>query len=669
MASAVPRIEERIRIDEDGGVTAFSGKVDFGQGIRTALAQVVAEELEVPIEKVRLVMGETDLVPFDGGTNHSDSVHVDGAALRRAAAAACQELVRRAARRLGVAAKVLESADGSVRVKGGARALTYAELVTDAPLTGAVREDVSVKSPAQMRVMGTSPRRIEARDLVTGGATFVADVRLPGMLRGAMLRSPARGATLRRIDDSDARSLPGVVAVVRDGDHVGVVAERREQAAAAVAALVAEWDIPEVMLPSHETTIRNDGDVERRLSGAAKRLEVTYALPYVSNAPIGPSAAVADVREDGATIYTASQAPFTIRRQVARLLGVAEDRVSVVPRRSSGTYGRNNQDDAPLEAARLSRAVGRPVLVQWTREEEFGYGSNRPEAVIEASAGLDRDNNVVAWRYRVHTNVHVPDMAYKSIEEQMASFGTVEGALPPYRIPAVSVDLHLELAPVRTGPWRSLGGAENIFAVESLIDELAALAGEDPLAFRLRHLDDPRMRRLLELVAERSGWAGRPRGGGHGYGVACGSFAGPEGTLVAQVAAVAVDGRGRVRLERAWAAVDPGLVVNPDGVRNQVEGAIQQAASVALLEEVRHRGGRVVTTGWDTYPIATFREAPISIDVLPAGDVARASTGVGEVGTVPVAAAIANAVFAASGARVRELPITPAKVRVARPVG
>jgi len=660
-----PRIERRIRLDADGGVTAFSGKVDFGQGIRTALAQLVADELDVPLEQVRMVMGDTDLVPFDAGTWHSDSIHMDGTALRKAAAAARQQLLARASGRLGIEMRGLDTVAGRVRARASGATVSYAHLAADGPLAGPIADDVTLKAPKDMRVIGTSPRRAEGRDLVTGRATFVADVRMPGMLRGAILRPPARGATLRSLNETAARAIPGVVAIVRDGNFVGAVAERREQALAAVGLLEADWEIPATDTSSHDVNIRRDGDVDAALTRGAKRLETTYALPYISNAPIGPSAAVADVREDGATVYTASQTPFGARREIAQLIGLPEERVSVIARRSSGTYGRNCRDDAPVEAAQLSRAVRRPVLLQWTREEEFAYGSNRPAAWIEATAGLDAAGNVTAWRYRIRTNVHVPEQWFTSVEHQTASIGASFGAVPPYRIPAVEVDLHLEIAPIRTAAFRSLAGAENLFAIESLMDELAASAGEDPLAFRLRHLDDPLMRRVLELVAERSDWAHRPRGNGRGFGLACGSFGRPSGTLIAQVASVAVDPRGRVRLEHMWCAVDPGLVVNPDGVRNQIEGAMQQAASVALIEEVRHRNGRIITTGWDTYPIATFRDVSTSIDVLTAGDPARASTGVGEVGTVPVAAAIANAVFAACGARVRELPITPTRVRAA----
>jgi len=660
-----PRIEQRIRLDASGGVTALSGKVDFGQGIRTAFGQIVAEELDLPFERVHLVMGQTDVVPWDGGTWHSDSVHRDGAALRRAAAAARQQLVARASVLLGVAPSELETLAGSVRVKGDGRAATYADLAAQGPLTGPIPEDVALKEPDHLRILGTSVPRVEARDIVTGSATFVADVRLKGLLHGAILRPPVRGATLRSLDDRTARAIPGVSAVVRDGDFIGVVAERREQAIAAMASLYANWDVPQAPRESRDVNLRSEGDVEAALTTAAKRLEAVYSIAYISNAPIGPSAAVADVREDSATIHTASQTPFGTRRLVAQLLDLPEEQVHVIPRRSSGTYGRNGHDDAPLEAARLSRAVKRPVLVQWTREEEFAYGSNRPEARIESAAGLGPDGRVVAWRHRIHTNVHAPELLGTHVDQQVVAFTASEGALPGYQIPAVDVNLHLEIAPIRTAAFRSVAGAENMFAIESLMDELAALAGEDPLAFRIRHLPGARMRALLNLVAERSEWATRPVGGGNGLGVAYGSFGGPTGTQIAQVVDVSVDLRGRVRINRMWCAVDPGLVVNPDGVRNQIEGAMQQAASLALIEEVRHRDGRVLSTGWDTYPIATFKDAPQSIEVLVAGDPSYSSTGVGEVGTVPVAAAIANAVFAACGARVRRLPISAASVRAA----
>jgi CO/xanthine dehydrogenase Mo-binding subunit len=452
-----------------------------------------------------------------------------------------------------------------------------------------------------------------------------------------------------------------VVAVVRDGDYVGVVAEREEQARAAVLALEAEWTPGDETGPTRDLDLRSDAGVDASLAGAAARLEAEYSVPHVSNAPIGPSAAVADVRADGTTLYASTQRPFGLREEAARLLGLPVEKVRVVPQMSSGSYGRNNVTDASLEAVRLSRAVGRPVLLQWTRAQEFQAATNRPYLMVRAQAGLDADGNIAVWRYDVRTNLHTP-APIDALPPPMLAATSGGNALPPYRIGSAHIALHIEPGLARSGAFRSLAGAPNVFAAESLIDELAHLAGADPVAFRLRHLTDPRIARVLELVAERARWKER-RPSGRGRGVACAEF---HGTRIAQVAEVAVEPSGRVRLERVWCAVDPGAIVNPDGARNQIEGGVVQAASNALFEELRVRDGRVTTSGWDAYPIATFRDAPQEIDVLLAPSGAPAS-GLGEPGLVPTAAAIANAVFDAVGARVRDLPLRADRVRAARP--
>lgn len=657
-------IEERIRVEPDGDVTALSGKVEFGQGIRTAFAQLVADELELPMDRVRVVLGDTGLVPFDAGTVGSHSIHQDGSLLRRAAAAARLELVRRASVRLGVPPDRLETAAGAVRVIGGGAGIGYGALVADGPLTGPIPDDLPVRRPEGARLLGTTQSRVEARDIVTGRARYVADVRLPGMLRGQVLHPPSRGASLVSLDDAVARTLPGVVAIVRDGDFAGVVAERDEQARAAVDALEAEWrSAPIEERPALDFPMRRDGDVAAALASAATTVEASYSLPYISNAPIGPSAAVADVGPDGAVLYVGTHRPFGLRAQAAALLSLPEERVRVIPQLSSGTYGRNSIGDAALEAVRLSRGAGRPVLVQWTREEEFALSPVRPAAYMEIAAGLSADGTITAWRYDEHTNVHT----YSGVlNPQVAPHTSGRNAVPPYRVPALAVTLHVEPTPVRTASFRSLAAAENVFAIESFMDELAEHAGIDPLDFRLRHLDDPRLRAVLERVADACDWPGRPRGDGRGLGLACTLY---HGTYVAHAALVSVAARGRVHLERMWCAIDPGLVVNPDGVRNQTEGGIQQSASWTLLEELGHRDGRITTTGWDTYPIATFADAPTSIEVILAGDPSNEPTGVGEPGSVPTAGAIANAVYAACGARVRDLPLSPDHVRraMARP--
>ena len=652
-------LESRIAIAPDGAVTAFSGKVEFGQGIRTGFAQIVADELDVPLDRVTVVMGDTDLVPHDFGTFGSHSTQQEAPVFRRAAAFGRAQLLSRAARRLGIGADRLDTSDGHV-VSGETR-IPYGELVADEPLTGAIPDVVSFLPEQRRRYVGRPLPRVEARDIVTGRATYAADVRLAGMLHGAIVRPPVRGAKVRGIEATAARAMPGVVAVVRDGDVVGVVATRADQAHAAADAVDVDWlagrpdEGPDADIPLREDTV-----IEQALAGAASRHTAEYVLPSIANAPIGPSAAVADVTADGATIYGATHRPFGLREGVAKRLGLAEERVHFAPRMSSGTYGRSSSIDVALEAAVLSKGAKRPVHLQWTREEEFSYSPSRPEVTLEVSAGLDAAGTIVAWKYDEHTaNVHTAGWFDPDPERAGGSQG--RNAIPPYRIPHLGVVLHMEPTPLRTANFRSLAAAENVFAIESFVDELAHAAGQDPVAFRLRHLDDARLRATIDAVAERSGW-GRTPTPRRGLGIACTIY---HGTPCAQVADVEVSEEGVVRLVAVWAVIDPGFVINPDGVRNQVEGGIQQSASWTIFEELRHHEGRIAPTSWDTYPIATFHDAPELIDVLVAGDPSQPSTGVGEPGAVPTAAAIANAVFAACGARVRQLPLRPERVRQA----
>ena len=620
------RVEERIRIDPDGTIVALSGKIEFGQGIRTAFAQLVADEMDVPIERVRVVLGDTAQVPWDMGTFGSRSVAQEAPALRRAAAFARQLLIR------------------------------------GEKIEGEIPKDVRFRPESERRYAGKPMPRLEARDIVTGRAKYVADTRLPGLLYGAIVRPAARGMTLKTVDDTNAKRMPGVIAVVRDGDLIGVVAERESQARAAADAVEATWAAGR---PPAEKTwdipMRDDKGVDDALAGAATRLDAEFTLPPISNAPIGPSAAVADVRADGATIYAGTQRPFGLRKEAAEMLGLEEKKVRVLPQMPSGTYGRNSSGDASYEAAILSKYAKRPVLLQWTRAEEFTFGPNRPPAFLKVSAGLDADGRIAAWRYEEHTNVHTGG----GFDPSWGPETSGRNALPAYTIPKARVTLHVEPTPLRTASFRSLAAAENIFAIESFIDELAHAVKQDPLAFRLAHLEDARLRRVFERAAEMSDWR-RPRGERSGLGIAGAAY---HGTYIAEVAEVAVAASGRVRLVRVWAAIDPGQTLNPDGVRNQTEGGIQQSASWTLLEEIRQRDGRIANSGWDSYPIATFRDAPDEITVDVVGDPSKPSTGVGEPGAVAISAAIANAVFAAVGARVRELPMTPARVRDAQTLG
>lgn len=646
-------LEHRIRIEPDGTVLAMSGKIEYGQGIRTAMAQLVADELDVMFDRVKMVLGETRLVPWDIGTYGSMSLAVEGRILQLSAAYARVLLLERASRRLDIEPTQLETSAGMVRSRRDGRGVSYAELVAGEPLTGPIPEDVVCKAPEARRWIGREMGRVEARELVTGRARFVADVRLPGMLRGQVLRPPIPGARLRALDDREARDLRGVVAVVRDGDFVGAVAEREEQALAAVQVLEAEWEAPPQPEPGGVDVVMLDaGDLGAGFARAAYVIEASYHVPHIANAPIGPSAAVADVQPDCAVVYCGTQRPFALRTEVAAITGLGEIAVDIRPQITSGTYGRNSCGDAALEAVRLSKAVGRPVLVQWSRAEEFTLSPNRPEVAIEARAAIDSEGRIIAWQYEELTNPHTA-VAIFNPEAAKATSG--RNAVPLYRLPSSKVALHVQPGQVRTGAFRSLAAAPNIFAIESMIDELAAAAGLDPLELRLRHLDDPRMRRLLEAVAERAGWSTRPRGcHGRGYGLACAVY---HGTYAAEVADVEVSDTGQIALRRMFCALDPGMVVNPDGARNQVEGSVQQAASWVLHERLRHRNGRVTTTAWEDYPIASFRDAPDIIDVQFLYDGKSAMTGLGEPGCVPVAAAIANAVYAATGRRLRTLPL------------
>jgi nicotinate dehydrogenase subunit B len=614
---------------------------------------IVAEELALPIEKVRIELGETDTAPWDFGTFGSMSTATDGAILRSAAIRARRLLIERAAALFGLPVSALGLEGGRVVAPDG-RSTTFAELTADAPLTGKVPESPAGAGAAASTVAAAS-HRIEAVDIVTGRARYPADIRLAGMVRGHRLNPPQPDLRLASLDDRAASAMPGVIAIVRDGDFVGVVADRDEQALAAVEALRAEWAVPAGRPEGAvDAVLRRDAGTGAALAGASLRLDARYRVPHIAHASIGPSAAVADVRPDGADLYVATQRPFALRDAVAELLDLAPERVHIHPQTMSGMYGRGNMADAAIDAVRLSRAVARPVLVQWTRAEEFRLSPHRPLLDAEMSAGLDASGRIAAWRYEAHTNPH-------TYGEGSAPPGVVEmtsgrNALPPYRLGQAEVLVHVARARLRTGAFRSLAAAPHVFAIESFVDELAHLVGEDPIAFRLRHVEDARLRRVLETVRSMSHWESRPRPPGRGLGVASVIY---HGTYVAEIAEVAIDPAGNIRLERVWCAVDAGRLVNPDGAQNQIEGGIQQAVSWTMLEELREDDGAVMTSSWHDYPIARCKDAPRAIDVRFCGDAETPSTGVGEPGSVPTAAAIANAVFDASGSRLRRLPLAP----------
>ena len=648
-------LEKRIAIEPDGTVVVRSGKVEYGQNIRAGFARMAAEELRIPCERVRVELGETDRAPWDMGTFGSMSTAVDGKALRAAAAYARCLLIERAAARFNLPAAELATEDGCVIAPDGRR-VRYAELTANAPLTGLVPESVAVRAPGPVE---DRPQRAEGIAIVSGRATYAADVRLPGMLRGHVLHAPYQNARLLKIRTDLAWQVPGVVRIVREDDFAGVVAERGEQALAAVRLLKPEWAPGETpVADTIHLTLRGEEGVAAAFARAARVVEASYHVPHIAHASIGPSAAAADVRPEGADLYVACQRPFGLRDTVAALLQLPADRVHIHPQVMGGMYGRGNTDDAALEAARLSRAVGRPVLVQWTREEEFSHSPCRPVLDATLRAAVSEAGEITGWRSSVTTNPHTYGGG-AAPPPAVLEMTSGRNAVPAYRVGSAEVKLSIVPGALRTGAYRSLAGAPNIFAIESFVDELAYLARQDPIGFRLRMIDDPRLRHVLETVRRMSGWDQRAPQPGPGFGVACAIY---HGTYVAEVVEVSVPPDGRVKLERAWAAVDAGRLVHPDGARHQIESGIQQAASWTLLEELKHEGRAVKTTNWRDYPIATFHDAPRQIQVEFTGQFDAPSTGVGEPGTVPTAAAIANAVFAACGARLRRLPLTPASV-------
>jgi CO/xanthine dehydrogenase Mo-binding subunit len=655
----VERLEQRILIERDGTVVALSGKVEYGQGIRTAFSRIVAEELDVPAERVRVELGETDRTPWDMGTFGSMSTATDGASLRAAAAFARSLLVERGGARLNLDVAALSTQDGAVMAPNG-RSLTYQELTESEALSGVVPEYAPGRRPVVPPA--DAPSRLEARDIVTGRARFAADVRLPGMLRGHVLAPPAFGMRLASLDDRAARALPGVRVIVHEGEFVGVVADRDEEATAAVRALDATWiePEPESAQPAN-IVLRRDEGVNAQLPASAVTIDARYFVPHISHAPIGPSAAVADVKPDSVDLYVSTQRPFALRDEIASLLDRPVEQVRVHPQSMSGSFGRANRHDVAHEAARLSRAVERPVLVQWTRTEEFLLSPQRPILEADVRAALDGSGELLSWRYFARTNPHAYGDA--AMVPRLLELTAGRNAVPPYRLGRAEVNVQVLPGSLRTGPFRSLAAAPHVFAIECFIDELSRASLQDPIAFRLRIIEDERLRRVLETVRERSAWNYRAREDGRGFGVACAIY---HGTAIAQVAEVVVASSGRTHVERVWCVADPGRLVHPDGARQQIEGGIQQAASWALLEELRHHDGAVISTTWREYPIATFLDAPRHVDVEFISDPATPSTGVGEPGSVPTAAAIANAIFDACGARLRKLPLSPAAVAAAR---
>jgi len=694
--AAPPSLDAWLAVGADGTVTVFCGKVELGTGVETALAQIVAEELDVPLARVTMVLGDTWRTPNQGLTVGSKTIQQGGPRLRQAAAAARQTLLELASPRLGVDADRLVVRDGIVAVEGApARRISYGELIGGRRFNRDVPAGVALKTPDRYRVVGTAAPRVDIPAKVRGAYVYVQNVRVPGMLHGRVVRPPAVGATLAGVDEASLRGIPGARVVTR-GNFVGVVAEREELAIRAARELRVTWNdgagLPEAgdlyeairTRPTTDRVVRNKGDVAAALAGAADVRRATYQTPFQMHASIGPSCAVADVKPGQVTIWSGTQGAWGLRDAIAQLLGVPREGVRVIWVEASGCYGHNGADDAAADAALLSQAVGRPVRVQWMRHDEHGWEPKGPAMVIDVRAALDVAGAVVAWDYAVRTPTHSTRPGGEGgnlLAGQLAGLrprtgltGGDRNADHPYVFPNDRVVVRWQATSlVRPSALRGLGAPQNTYANESFMDELAAAAHADPVEFRLRHLTDPRATAVIEAVAKLARWTPRaspaPRADGDGVargrGIAYARYEN-QNAYVAVVTEVAVSRQsGAVRVARVWVAHDCGLVINPDGVRNQIEGNVVQTISRALKEEVGFDRRGVTSLDWSSYPILTFSEVPETVEIALIDRPEQPAVGAGEPAACPVPAAIANAIFDATGARVRTMPFTPERVRKA----
>ena len=689
-------LDDWIAIEPDGTIIAFSGKVELGTGVRTALAQIVAEELDVPLERVRMVMGDTDRTPNEGYTAGSMTISGSGTALRRAAAEARYSMLEMAAERLDASVDELSVRDGVITVAHDPeRSVTYAELMGGKVFNLQVTDQAPLKSPETYRIVGTSMPRLDLPHKVTGEPSFIQDLQVPGMVHARLIRPPSPAAQLISIDENSVKDIPGLIQVVQRGNFIGVVAEREEQAIQAAKQLKVEWQetatYPKIQdlyttlrsRPTQDSVVIEQGDFEHAFAGAAQQVHATYTHPYQAHASIGPSCAVAQVIDTQVTVWASTPGPYPLSGALAQLLNLPIENVHVIHVEGAGAYGQNGSDDVAADAVILSQAVGRPMRVQWTRKDEFVWEPKSPAMVMEVHGGLDAQGNVVAWDYHVWSPSHTnrPRVANQLIAAQLLarqpappsrfSFGAERNAPTNYAFPAQRVTVHyLHNSHLHVSSFRTLGGMQNTFANESFMDELAAAAGVDPLEYRLRYFTDPRERAALEAAAAKANWESRPSPSrdassvAEGRGIAFARYENDQ-AIVACIAEVQVErASGIVRVKRIIVAHDCGLIINPDGVKNQIEGNVIQALSRALKEEVKFNELRITTTDWASYPILTFSETPeIEIVLINRSD--QPALGAGEPSTVTTAAAVANAIFDATGIRLRQIPFTPERVRAA----
>lgn len=647
-----------LRIGEDGSVTGFTGKIEMGQGPITSLAQMLADELDVSYDQVSMIMGDTELCPWDMGTFGSLTTRSFGVPFRQAAAEARSVLLQLASEHLKAPVERLEVANGIVSY--GNKKVSYGQLAKGKRIERHIDPKPAMKDHTRMKIMGKSYLRRDSELKVTGQAKYAGDYIMPGMLYARILRPPSHGAKLISADTSAAEKIDGIK-VIRDGDLIAVLHELPDRAAAALGLVKAEYSFNEKIVDDNtifDYLLRNDpgasviastGSVEAGRSASEITTEETYLDSYVAHAPIEPHTALAYMEGDKMIVRASTQSPYPGQQEIAETLGMPLDKVRVITPFVGGGFGGKNANQQMVEAARLAKLAGKPVMVAWTRQEEFFYDTFRPAAVVKITSGTNSAGKITLWDYHVYfAGERGADAFYDIPNKQTVAHG--RGWTAP--------DVH----PFATGPWRAPGNNTNGFARECQIEYMASKAGIDPLEFRLRNLRDERMIAVLKAVAEKFGWTPAKGPSGRGYGIACGIDA---GTYVAHMAEVKVNkNTGRIEVIRVVCAQEMGLCVNPQGATLQMEGCITMGLGYALSEEVRFNGGRIFTENFDNYELPRFSIVPkIETVILDRPD--QPAQGGGEPAIICMGAVIANAVFDATGARVLQLPMTPARVRAA----
>lgn len=652
-----------IHIDENGDVTVFTGKVEIGQNTRTTLTQSVADELHVPIGSVHLVMGDTDLVPFDLGTFGSRSTPTMAPQLRKAAAAAREMLIAMAAEQLQVAPNDLRIVDARFINHDKSKTLTLAEVAKGRKLVKVIPDDLAITQPKDWTIAGTSVTKVDASKFVSGKHQYTTDIKREGMLYGKVVRPATFNARLVSSVTKDAEAMPGVKVIV-DGEFIGVVAPDQQTATKAANAIATDWKSPGQPANAQLFDLlrkpaanarggggegggggsRPEGSIADGLAAADKKLEQTYTVAYIAHAPLEPRAAVAEWNGDKLTVWTGSQRPFGVRGELAEAFHISEDKVRVIVPDTGSGYGGKHTGECAVEAARLAKAAGKPVKLTWTREEEFTWAYFRPAGVIDVKSGVKNDGTITAWEFHNYNSGPA-------------------GIQIKYDIPNTDIRFHPSDSPLRQGSYRGLAATANHFARESFIDELAQAVNIDPLEFRLKNIKDDRLRAVLTAAANKFGWSKSKPPSNHGFGIACGF---EKGGYVATCAEIAIERptnkedekSRRVRIVRVAEAFECGAVVNPLQLKNQIEGSVVMAIGGALFESIQFDNGKILNPKFSAYRVPRFSDLP-QIDVVIVDRKDIPSAGAGETPIVSLAPAVANAIFNATGVRLRALPLVP----------